>query len=87
MPKTTAAYWNTLSSENSERWKPVKGLEGIAEELTLSIDENTGEYTRLAYLPGQKSHTVQHATVGTHNVASVSITSPPTHHPGRRQPQ
>jgi len=53
MPKTTATYWNTLSSESTERWKPVKGLESIAEELTLSIDENTGEYTRLTrFCPG-----------------------------------
>jgi len=53
MPKTTATYWNTLGSETSERWKPVKGLEGIAEELTLSIDEETGEYTRLTrFHPG-----------------------------------
>jgi len=47
MPKTTATYWNTLGSENIGRWKPVQGLEGLAEELTLSIDEKTGEYTRL----------------------------------------
>ena len=47
MPKTTATYWNPLGSESSQRWKPVRGLEGIVEELTLSIDEETGEYTRL----------------------------------------
>jgi ChrR-like protein with cupin domain len=47
MPKTTATYWNTLASERNDSWKPVKGLEGIAEEVTLSIDEKTGEYTRL----------------------------------------
>jgi len=53
MPKTTATYWNTLGSEGSERWRPVRGLEGVAEELTLSIDEDTGEYTRLTrFLPG-----------------------------------
>ncbi len=53
MPKTTTPYWNTLGSENSGRWTPVKGLEGIAEEVTLSIDEATGEYTRLTrFLPG-----------------------------------
>jgi len=53
MSKTTAKYWNTLGSESSERWKPVKGLEDIAEELTLSIDEETGEYTRLTrFHPG-----------------------------------
>ena len=47
MAKTTATYWNTLSPDTSGRWHPVRGLEGIAEEATLSIDEETGEYTRL----------------------------------------
>jgi len=53
MAKTTATYWNTFGPESSGRWKPVKGLEGSAEELTLSVDENTGEYTRLTrFYPG-----------------------------------
>lgn len=53
MPKSTIAYWNPLSPNQKERWSPVKGLDGITEELTLSIDEKTGEYTRLTrFLPG-----------------------------------
>ena len=53
MPKTIARYWNTLSSESCELWKPVKGLEGLADDLTLSIDDATGEYTRLTrFRPG-----------------------------------
>ena len=53
MAKTTVTYWNPLSSENSNKWQPVKGLEGMAEELTLSIDEKSGEYTRLTrFNPG-----------------------------------
>ena len=53
MAKTTVTYWNPLRSENSDQWTPVKGLEGTAEELTLSIDEDTGEYTRLTrFQPG-----------------------------------
>lgn len=53
MPKSTTQYWNTFAHENNDRWKPVKGLEGIAEEVTLSIDQTTGEYTRLTrFLPG-----------------------------------
>lgn len=53
MAKSTTPYWNTLSSGSRERWTPVKGLEGMAEELTLSIDDGTGEYTRLTrFLPG-----------------------------------
>jgi hypothetical protein len=47
MSKTTTTYWNVLSQENKSSWTPVKGAEGLAEELTLSIDEDTGEYTRL----------------------------------------
>ena len=54
-----------MSPANEEKWQPIDGLEGIAEELTLSIDEETGEYTRLTrFHPGAdttpfggKSHT------------------------------
>ncbi|WP_031435360.1 cupin domain-containing protein [Methylomarinum vadi] len=64
MAKSTATYWNTLSPENRTRWTPVEGLEGMAEELTLSIDPVSGEYTRLTrFLPqadtslfGAKAH-------------------------------
>ncbi|QSA96449.1 cupin domain-containing protein [Methylococcus sp. EFPC2] len=53
MTKSTSRYWNALSPENRERWRPIEGLRHMAEELTLSIDEVTGEYTRLTrFLPG-----------------------------------
>lgn len=53
MSKSTATYWNPLSTANKGQWKPIQELEGIAEELTLSIDEKTGEYTRLTrFHPG-----------------------------------
>lgn len=53
MPKSTATYWNPLSPENQQRWMPIQGLESMAEELTLSLDPVTGEYTRLTrFLPG-----------------------------------
>jgi hypothetical protein len=53
MAKSIITYWNPLSSENQEKWRAIAGLEQIAEELTLSIDENTGEYTRLTrFYPG-----------------------------------
>jgi hypothetical protein len=53
MTKTTATYWNTLSSGAKARWVPVPGIEGIAEELLLSIDPATEEYTKLTrFLPG-----------------------------------
>lgn len=53
MTKTTISYWNPLSPGNNREWQAIAGLEGIAEELTLSIDRETGEYTRLTrFHPG-----------------------------------
>ena len=53
MAKTTTTYWNTLSDNNKSKWQSIKGLENMAEELTLSIDKITGEYTRLTrFHPG-----------------------------------
>ncbi len=53
MAKTTATYWNALSADSKYKWEPIKGLENMAEELTLSIDKITGEYTRLTrFHPG-----------------------------------
>ncbi len=53
MPKTVTACWNPLAAANQGRWTPIPGLEGQVEELTLSIDPETGEYTRLTrFLPG-----------------------------------
>jgi len=51
--KSTVTYWNPLLSPDKNLWKAIAGLEGLAEELTLSIDEETGEYTRLTrFFPG-----------------------------------
>jgi putative membrane protein len=47
MAKSTARYWNVLASEHAGRWQPVAGTEGMLEELTLALDEHTGDYTRL----------------------------------------
>lgn len=53
MPKSTSTYWNPLSAEHLGEWQAVEGMEGIAEELTLAIDEEMGDYTRLTrFLPG-----------------------------------
>ena len=53
MAKSTTTDWNALGAESQERWTPIAGLEGMAEELTLSMDSLTGEYTRLTrFLPG-----------------------------------
>ncbi len=64
MSKSTLTYWNPLSPENRNSWNLIPGLEGVAEELTLSVDPDTGEYTQLTrFLPGadtsafgEKSH-------------------------------
>jgi len=53
MAKSTTPYWNPLSPDQRGRWTPIEGLAGMAEELTLSLDPATGEYTRLTrFLPG-----------------------------------
>lgn len=53
MSKTTMTYWNPLIPEHSAQWKVIDGLQEMAEELTLSIDIETGEYTRLTrFHPG-----------------------------------
>jgi quercetin dioxygenase-like cupin family protein len=53
MAKTTKTYWNPLQIENKNLWSPIEGLEEHAEELTLAIDNETGDYTRLTrFKPG-----------------------------------
>ncbi len=64
MSKSTNTYWNPLLIENKNQWSPIEGMEEYAEELTLAIDETTGDYTRLTrFKPGadtskfgEKSH-------------------------------
>lgn len=53
MPKSTTTYWNPLYPDQNAKWQPIEGLEGMAEELTLSLDPETGEYTRFTrFHPG-----------------------------------
>jgi hypothetical protein len=62
--KNTATYWNALSAESVDQWETIDGSEGMLKQLTLAMDENTGDYTRLARfkaradtkLSGGKSH-------------------------------
>ncbi len=57
MTKSTTMYWNALSPENRQQWHPIPGLEDIAEEITLSIDLASGEYTRLTrFHPGAPAY-------------------------------
>ena len=56
MSKTTATYWNPLQTQHDGAWQTIPGLEGMAEQLTLSMDPDTGEYTRLTrFFPGADS--------------------------------
>jgi len=62
--KTTTTYWNPLDPCNADRWSDVDGTEGNIKEITLAIDEETGDYTRLTWFRdgfstaafGSKSH-------------------------------
>jgi len=47
MSKTTTEYWDPLAPENDGRWEVIEGTEGLLEQLTLALDETTGDYTRL----------------------------------------
>lgn len=47
MSKSTATYWNVLSTENQSKWEEIPETDGMLSQLTLSIDEKTGDYTRL----------------------------------------
>jgi hypothetical protein len=53
MSKSTQTYWNPPLSENKLSWKAVDGMVGVAEEMTLAIDETNGDYTRVTrFEPG-----------------------------------
>jgi hypothetical protein len=65
MPKSTSTYWNVLAQENSHKWESIPGTSSMLEQLTLAIDEETGNYTRITRFKaganttefGGKSHT------------------------------
>jgi len=47
MAKTTVTYWNALDKSNNDKWEVIEDTDGQLEQLTLAIDEVTGDYTRL----------------------------------------
>ncbi len=47
MPKSTVSYFNALDPSNADKWEVVEGSDGMLEQLTLAIDEESGDYTRL----------------------------------------
>jgi len=53
MTKSTVTYWNALNPENADKWTAIEGSDGLVEQLTLSIEDETGDYTRLTrFKPG-----------------------------------
>jgi len=53
MSKSTSTYWNPLIPQSATTWEPVAGTDGMLEQLTLAIDESSGDYTRLTrFRPG-----------------------------------
>ena len=47
MSKSTIEYWNVLASANKSKWDVIADTNGQLEQLTLSMDDVTGDYTRL----------------------------------------
>ncbi len=64
MSKSTAQYWNVLAASNACAWETIDDTDGMMEQLTLAIDDETGDYTRLTRFKvgtntkdfGSKSH-------------------------------
>ena len=53
MSKSTATYWNPLVRGHDDRWTTIENTNGLVEQLTLAMDEVSGDYTRLTrFLPG-----------------------------------
>ena len=47
LSKSTTTYWNALSSINTGEWDVIDGTDGMLEQLTLAMDDKSGDYTRL----------------------------------------
>jgi hypothetical protein len=47
MAKSTITYWNALDPSNDNLWEAIEDTNGLLEQYTLAIDEETGDYTRL----------------------------------------
>jgi hypothetical protein len=45
--KSTSTYWNTLSKAHLSKWEEIEGSDGNLFQLTIAIDEESGDYTRL----------------------------------------
>ncbi len=62
--KSTSTYWNPLATAHSLDWQTLDGSDGNLSQLTLALDPESGDYTRLTKFKsgystqafGSKSH-------------------------------
>ncbi|MFC1749542.1 cupin domain-containing protein [Pseudomonadota bacterium] len=47
MAKSTITYWNALNKSNADKWETIDGTDGLLDQVTLAMDEASGDYTRL----------------------------------------
>jgi len=47
MAKSTVTYWNALHKSNEHKWEVIADTDGLLTQLTLAMDNETGDYTRL----------------------------------------
>lgn len=53
MSKSIVPYWNPMAFDQQNRWQCVANTGGLVEQLTLAVDEVSGDYTRLTrFKPG-----------------------------------
>lgn len=53
MAKSIQAYWNALDPANGDQWEVIDDTGDLVEQLTLAMDPETGDYTRLTrFKPG-----------------------------------
>lgn len=45
--KSAVEYWNPLLAIHGGEWEEIEGSEGNLFQLTLAMDESSGDYTRL----------------------------------------
>lgn len=45
--KSFVKYWNPLEPQEAESWTTMDDLDGKVRQITLSIDKETGHYTKL----------------------------------------
>ena len=45
--KSTRTYWNPLDTANADQWEEIPGTDGNMQQLTIALDSESGDYTRL----------------------------------------